>query len=406
MPHPRPSHHRHHRHHGSSVLLPVGVLLAVIALLAGALAPARAAERPEPRRAEGLQVRGNGFGHGHGLSQWGAYFRAKAGQSDQQILRFYYPTLRQGRAGGSVSVLISADTSADVAVRDRDGLVVRALSNDRRYRLGQPRALQWRLVAADGGRRTAIEWKARGAGWRTLRTVPGEAEFDAGGAPITLRTPAGDRAYRGVLRSAAPRVGAARDTVNVLPLEQYLRGVVPREVPALWPGAAVRAQSVAARTYAAFERRQPLAPHYEICDTALCQVYGGATDEHPASDRAVQATARRVLLAGGRPAFAQFSASNGGWQSAGSVDYLVSQEDPFDTAYRGWSVTIPGGDLARAYPGLGAFVGAEVTERDGDGAFGGRVVTLRLTFVDGAVTVDGDDFRSIFGLRSTLFRVL
>lgn len=401
MTHPRPSHHR-----SGNLLRSLGLLLGGTALMIGALAPAQAGSRPEPRRAEGLQVRGNGFGHGHGLSQWGAYFRAKAGQSHQQILRFYYPTLRQGRTGGSVSVLLTADTSNDVAVRDRDGLIVRSLGNGRRYRLTERRAVQWRLVAADRGRRTAIEWKASGAGWRALRTVPGEAEFDAGGAPITLRTPAGDRAYRGVLRSAAPRVGAPRDTVNVLPLEQYLRGVVPREVPALWPGAAVRAQAIAARTYAAFERREPLAPHYEICDTAACQVYGGATDEHPASDRAVRATARRVLLAGGAPAFAQFSASNGGWQSAGSVDYLVSQEDPFDTAYRGWSTTIPGADLARAYPGLGAFVGAEVTERDGDGAFGGRVVALRLTFVDGAVTVDGDDFRSIFGLRSTLFRVL
>ncbi len=141
----------------------------------------------------------------------------------------------------------------------------------------------------------------------------------------------------------------------MLPLESYLKGVVPREVPAAWTPHAVRAQAVAARTYAAFERAQPLAEHYQICDTTQCQVYGGFTDEHPASNKAVQATKKRVLLAAGEPAFTQFSASNGGWTSAGAFDYLPAQEDPFDTAYQGWTDTVTAREVEQALPAIGTF---------------------------------------------------
>ena len=86
-------------------------------------------------------------------------------------------------------------------------------------------------------------------------------------------------AYRGTLRAIKG------DTVNILPLDDYLKGVVPREVPASWKPAAVQAQAVAARTYAAFGRREPQASHYQICDTTACQVYGGYSDEGPGPTR-------------------------------------------------------------------------------------------------------------------------
>ena len=79
-----------------------------------------------------------------------------------------------------------------------------------------------------------------------------------------------------------PSAGAARDTVNLLSIEAYLKGVVPLEIPASWSADAVSAQWVAARTYAAAERSHPNAAHYEICDTTACQVYGGSTPSTPA----------------------------------------------------------------------------------------------------------------------------
>ena len=115
--------------------------------------------------------------------------------------------------------------------------------------------------------------------------MSGDAQFSAGGRPITLVTPGGRVAYRGILRSATPsdlEPGAVdRDTVNVVPLDDYVRGVVPQEVPAQWPTQTVRSQAVAARTYAAHEAAAPADRHYQLCDTAHCQVYGGFSAEQP-----------------------------------------------------------------------------------------------------------------------------
>lgn len=380
----------------------------VLALILAALAvpgPASAAERA--RRTASVSVTGNGFGHGHGLSQWGAYSAAKNGLGHRKILKFYYPGLRRDTIGGKVSVLISADTTSDVVVRDRSGLRVKSLGNGRTISLTKGKATWWRITAAKRGARSKIAFTTKGREtWRTLRTVPGQAQFSAGRKPITLRTPTGDRSYRGILRSAKPAVSTSeRDTVNVVSLEDYLKGVVPREVPALWPQQAVRAQAVAARTYAAFERRQPLASHYEICDTTHCQVYGGYTDEHPASNKAIEKTRKQILTTQGQPAFTQFSASNGGYTSAGAVDYLPARKDPYDKAYRGWTATITAAQVAAALPQVGTLADIEVLERDGNGAFGGRVVRIRVSGSDGSSVLTGDAFRSFFGLRSTMFRV-
>ncbi|CAN5435587.1 hypothetical protein BH11ACT8_BH11ACT8_10730 [soil metagenome] len=366
-------------------------------------ASARETDAGHARRAAGVTLVGNGYGHGHGLSQWGAQYAAGKGLSHQKILAFYYPGLKKGSVGGAVKVLITADTSTDVMVKDRSGLKVRSLGNGKVYRLTK-NAVWWRILPDQRGKRSAIQYRGSRGGWKVFRTVAGEAQFDAGGSPITLHTPAGNVAYRGVLRSAAPSASSGkRDTVNILPLESYLKGVVPREVPAQWHPAAVRAQAVAARTYAAFERREPLARHYQICDTSSCQVYGGYSSEQPESNRAVAATKKYVLLAGGKPAFAQFSASNGGYTSAGAVSYLPAKRDPYDKAYRNWHATVSAQTIEAALPAIGAFRSVDVTERDGKGAFGGRVVQIKVVGSSGTATLTGDEFRSYFGLMSTMF---
>src|SRR5690606_7662155 len=120
--------------------------------------------------------------------------------------------------------------------------------------------------------------------WKRWKAFKGVGQFGAAGRPITLVTATGDVAYRGRLRAAAPRRGSrVRETVNLVSMENYLRGVVPLEMPASWHPEAVRSQAIAARTYATYERNHPLAKHYQICDTTQCQVYGGASAEHPLS---------------------------------------------------------------------------------------------------------------------------
>ena len=101
-------------------------------------------------------------------------------------------------------------------------------------------------------------------------------------------------------------------------------------MPASWQPAALRAQAIAARTYAAFEVADSTNPVYQLCDTTSCQVYGGKSAEVASTNAATTATAGQIRTFHGAPAFTQFSASNGGWMSAGSQPYLAAKQDPFD----------------------------------------------------------------------------
>ena len=122
---------------------------------------------------------------------------------------------------------------------------MRGLPGDR-WEYVQRRATSWRILPK--GSKSVVSFRAPGrGGWTKWTSFPGAAEFSAGNKPLTLFLPKHQTAdYRGALRSVQ------KNTVNVLSLDSYVRGVVPREVPAEWPAQAVRAQAVAARTYAAF----------------------------------------------------------------------------------------------------------------------------------------------------------
>ena len=207
------------------------------------------------------------------------------------------------------------------------------------------------------------------------------------------------RTYRGFLRQAHG------STVNLLSLGDYVKGVVPREVPTSWRNAAIRAQGVAARTYAAWSRSQRSRSWWHICDTSHCQVYGGVDAEDARVNGLLDLTPDEVRLAGGSPAFTQFSASNGGWTAAGSAPYLVARSDPYD-AYPGWQAQVSTAPLAAAHPEVGALQQVRVLDRDGNGAWGGRVTQFQLRGSRDTVTISGDEVRSLLGLRSTLFRLL
>ncbi len=394
----------------SRVLTP---LLALVTALGLAAWPSRRPRppttRPAPRArtaeaapATEVEFQGRGCGHGRGLSQYGALGRANAGHTHRQILDFYYPNTRWGEIGGNVRVLITGDTTRDVTVLAQQGLSITALRSGRTWTPRIADVRRWRIDSDASGDRSVVSYLT--GSWHRWRDFAGEAQF-SGGGPITLVTPDGRVSYRGALRSAAPGTGPDRDTVNVVSLENYLRGVVPREVPALWPGAAVRAQSVAARTYAAFERADaPSGRHWQICDTAHCQVYGGHSAEHPDSNAAIAATREQVLTHNGDPAFTQFSASNGGWTVAGGFPYLPAKQDSFDH-YPVWQATRSADEVDRHWPAIGDLESIEVVTRDGNGQWGGRVLRIKLTGDQGSTTVDGSTFASYLGLKSSWFDV-
>ncbi|MFL6155793.1 MAG: SpoIID/LytB domain-containing protein [Marmoricola sp.] len=347
-------------------------------------------------------VTGHGYGHGHGMSQYGARGAAIAGLTASQILAFYYPGTATGTDSRRIRVQITGDTGHDVVVLPERGLKITDLGTGRTYALPAKGQKAWRIRVAYGHVRLAYllggwhRYKPGGRGY-----LVGNGQFSSSTSALTLRTPSGDRRYRGYLRLDSGI------TVNVLALDNYLKGVVPREMPALWQAAAVQAQAIAARTYAARSMTDNNTRAAQVCDTSSCQVYGGLAAEQPASNAAVAATAGKILTYGGIPAFTQFGSSNGGWTSAGNAPYLPAKADPYDATPSNpnstWTKTINRSAVRAAYPGHGALTSIQVGARD---AAGKRVTQILLTWSDGAVTKpSGDSFRSIFGLKSTYFSV-
>ncbi|MEZ0579345.1 SpoIID/LytB domain-containing protein [Nocardioides sp. MH1] len=382
----------------------IGLLAVSTLLLVGApvATPAHAADDPDQRGPAAVVLKGRGFGHGRGMSQYGAQSAASDhGKTYRRILRFYYPGLTIGDASGTISVLISSDTGDDVVVKKTASLSVRQVSNGRSWKLGDaaPRATKWKLTAARGNAATRVSYLT--SHWHSYKVVPGEAEFSGGSKAVTLVDPAGTRRYQGTLRSTTSPEGD-RDTVNVVSLEDYLRGVVPSEMPAQWDPDAVKAQAVAARTYADYARDHPKS-YYDICSSTLCQVYLGVGNSEPESDAAIRATAHEVLQSDGASAYTEFSSSNGGWTVAGSQPYLVAKQDTWDPVNT-WRYRLPATKIERAYGSIGDFRRLDVLERDGHGTWNGRVLSIKVVGRRGSVTVTGDDFRYDLSLRSTWFR--
>ncbi|MBA2953946.1 SpoIID/LytB domain-containing protein [Nocardioides sp. MAH-18] len=377
-----------------------GLLTGVLALPGSAVADVAPDTWTVPASAR-ITITGHGYGHGHGMSQYGAEGAARMGLTYQQIAEFYYAGTTWGTTRGRIRVQITADTTpADLVVRARPGLTLRDSAVPGRVALPDNGATQWRVDVGAAG--SAVSYLTDT--WHPFGTLAGRGEFFAGGKPITLVTPAGERAYRGRLRTAVTSSGAAV-TVNALGIESYLRGVVPLEIPASWSPEAVRAQAVAARTYAAYERAHPRASVFQICDTTSCQVYGGYDAEHWAANEAIRATRGQVLTTGDGPAFTQFGSSNGGWSAAGSAPYLSAREDPYDgwtgNPVHTWTVRLDDTAIEKRWPKVGDLTGIAVTSRDGNGEWGGRVRSLTLTGTAGTVVVSGDTLRSALGLRST-----
>jgi len=369
---------------------------------------------------------GHGWGHGHGMSQYGAEGAAREGKTATEIVQFYYPGTELADLTGHVKVLITGDTDDNTVVLPRSGLTVRDLKSRETWKLPDNGATRWRLgVNASGA--SVVDYRTDV--WHRYLTLTGDGEFTAWGQPVTLVTPSGSVPsgsvpsgsvpsgsvpsgsvqYRGALRSTRPSADSpARDTVNVLRMDSYLKGVVPREMPASWSPAAVQAQAIAARTYASYERAHPLSATYQICDTTSCQVYGGYSAEDSRANAAVDATAGKILTWEGEPAFTQFSSSNGGWAATGSVPYLAAFEDPYDEAEginpnHDWTMKLDANVIERKFPALGNLKAIRVTSRDGNGEWNGRVRKLVLDGSKADVTVSGDAFRSALGLKSTWF---
>jgi len=380
----------------------VGLLGALLGALLGgiATAPSAAAEEIYPRDADGVfAIEGHGWGHGHGLSQWGAQGGASLGRTADQITAFYYPgTAKTVLANNEMRVLLQADTGGDTQVFPASGLSVTDLATGATATL--PTGVErWRSAVDSAGLHVQNYQAGAWHAWALLgkTTLAGPVQFGGTTFVQVLFPNASSRDYRGVIRSVKTSATTTA-TVNALPMESYLRGVVPRESSSSWRPAALQAQAIAARSYSAYKRAHVSSTaFYDICDTTQCQVYGGAgswsgttrTSLEPTStNEAIAATAGVVRTYSGAAIFAEYSSSNGGWSTDGGVPYLRAQRDDWDgvvsNTVHSWTATLTAAQVERRYPSVGTLRRIRVTARDGNGEWGGRVKQVVLEGVDSA----------------------
>ena len=316
-------------------------------------------------------VKGRGWGHGIGMSQWGARGMAERGHSHERILAHYYPETRLGPAPVTRARVLLAAGRKELWIGSARAFV----AVDARGR---------RVVVPKGGLRVGPKLVVRGV--RML----GPVRFRPGAWPLRL----GGAPYRGelVVRARGGRLSA----VNELGLELYLRGVVPYEMPDDWPREALRAQAVVARSYALATLKPGRI--FDLHKDVRSQVYGGLRAEDPRTNEAIGSTAGRVVLWSGRVASTFYHSTSGGktvpawevWPGAERVPYLRGVRDSFDHGphHRWGPVVLRGESLLRNAREIEVVRGPA-----------GRVSAV---VVDGR-RVDGSEFRRELGLRSTWF---
>lgn len=435
-------------------------LLAVVALLAilGAVAAARpssivAAEPtptptpspsgPTPVRTT-VTIHGRGYGHGVGMNQHGARGRAIAGQSSAEILAHYY----QGATLGTIAL----DTP--IRVRVLNGfkatatrpLVLYGRRGEWHFD-GSPTAypkdarIEVRPTVASTTSGTTVSWRVKviGPTGAVLRDASIKSFRVRGVTSTTVfqvasRTSSYDL-YRGALRIGLQLSAPLTSATNELALERYLRGVVPAEMPSTWPTEALKAQSIAARSYAA-RRLRPGISYYDVPDDSSSQVYLGVRGEKPTTTASIAETAGVVLLGGSTIANTLFHSAGGGATEhnenvyvsatgakvASPVSYLRGSLDrradgtAYDSGspYATWkTLTYTRAQLSTWFArdsrtNVGSITAVDLRNR----GVSGRLISVTLIGSLGTKKVSGGVFRSVFNaqrpsgdpsMRSTLF---
>jgi stage II sporulation protein D len=408
-----------------------GVLVTLMALiLAGSVfAPtARAAT-------DDFVFIGRGAGHGMGMSQWGAWQAAREGNTFAQILAFYYPGTTLESLDNADSTVVQVRVSSNPPMStvtsfsqvDLEPTVSAATLNGETVPVG---ALV-RVVRNGSQVKVTVDGVSQGS-FNYIDLKPGGAGASEGRVEIALKTSGGTydpREYWGTMRVQPGDDAGELWVYNFVSLEKYVRSIAEVEYDWATVGGdyeaieAVKAQAVAARTYAVAKGKG-----VTLSDNWADQCYRGYTFEKKYSGIAKAAidTAGLILTYQGQPITAYFSGHSGGYTtnsawSGAKPAYIVARADPWslkappDDAGSTWSYTISAGSLSEKVNGhlkdtsgdyvhVGALTNIEIVGRDTvDPASHAR--TLRLTGAEGTATVSVLSFRSLVGssnLVSTL----
>lgn len=380
---------------------------------------------------------GRGYGHGVGLSQYGALGRAIAGQDVTTILAHYYSGATTGTVSNlPVRVLIlsgfAATATNPLVAYGRggtwtvDGIAV-TFPADARLRLTPTvsgTTTTWRLLINSSTGTVLYDAASTGS----LRMRPATATS----LQLYSKPSAYDH-YRGVLRITAT---TTVKVVNEVPLESYLRGVVPSEMPSSWAPEALKAQAVASRSYAVYQRH-PSTGTFDFYDDTRSQVYHATLAEKTSTTLAVTSTAGRVLMHGTSVADTLFHSAGGGAtesnqnvfvSATGSIvsspiSYLQGSSDraadgsayDHESPYATWHtstytlVQVQAFFAADSRTNVGTLVALDLTHR----GVSGRLLSVTLVGADGTLkTVSGAVFVAVFNahrpgadapMRDTLF---
>ena len=371
-----------------------GICLSALLALAPAGASAASASSGIPPT---LTLVGHGWGHGRGMGQYGALGYASAPYDwnyGQIIGHFYGGTKLVAVANRNINVNLTSLTGAGaIKVAAASGTLMIAGGTGKATPFPSPWIVHRGAVNITIGTST-------GADVVVYNTTPG--------------APWAQRSFQGsILLPAAPA-----QVWNVVPMEDYVDGVVPRESPASWPAAALEAQAVAARSYALAYLVDSGVP--DICDTTSCQVYGGDPAQYgpesatfyQQSDAAVAATAYQVLecyadAACGSPtqiALTEFSSSTGGYSAGGAFPAVPDLGDATPSnPNHVWTAAVTTAQIQAAFPSVGSVESVTITGRNGLGDLGGRVTQMVLAGTAGQVTITGSQFAGALGLKSDWF---
>jgi len=372
----------------AATLMPRGRLLLTLATAVAATAVAgAAAQAAQTVTATTFAISGRGWGHGVGMSQWGAYGYAQHGLSYDKILAHYYPGTKLAQTPVTWINVLLIEQAHRIVVSSQDP-----------FRVKDGAGMLHEL--APGSYQLGPALKLKLDPKKPARALPGPLTFIPGKSALWLAHP-----FRGSLVVAL--TGNTFSVVNRVAIESYVRGVVSSEMPHDWPLEAVKAQAVAARSHALSHRRGGA---FDVYADTRDQVYGGILAETPVGDQAVAETKRQVLLYDGKVASTYFFSSSGGrtasiadvFTNAKPTPYLVSVPDPYDTAspYHTWGpVTVPGTTAASKLhvPGLADLRPVPASGR------ARAIVAVDQTGEE--TTVPASDVRRALGLRSTWITV-
>jgi stage II sporulation protein D len=333
-------------------------------------------------------VKGAGFGHGVGMSQYGAAGYAKSGFDYQSILTHYY-----------TGTTVGTTTTQTVRVLLLQAPSVRFSGANSACGVGLTESKTY--TAKGRGSKVLLTTKAGGR----LANCGSVLNAD-GGFTIEVE---GKGSYRGGLEIRAAKGGGRVSVVNAVNLEDYVRGVVPRESIPSWPLEALKAQAVAARSYALASKVSG-AGFDQYADTRS-QVYGGARAETTRTNQAVADTALQVVTYQGKIAQTFYFSTSGGYTEhnensfiGGTPEpYLRSVPDPYEAAagspYHQWTRNFTNAAMQSKLGGMlkGKLRNIVVVQRGASP----RVVKAKVVGSGGTTMVSGPDLRSALALPDT-----